>query len=603
MSSIQSTAAWKQLNGALHSAVDRDQEIELLPVLKAIWPGLTRPRGMKVYDRAGCDLIEQEVDDYIKTVIQCKGFYASEGLEKSQIDQILKSISAFERSSFTCKEFVLVHNRDGRNRDARKVIQNALDRLIAAGKAQKVIQWDRTQCLKAIESRLREMLSERLKEQAAGYLAELDSLFETGADYVSSLPVRSGRLLLKRNAPPRVVHEGPSDEDAVNLVERLGKAKPHQWSLLVGLFGAGKTSCALHAAKERPHEVVYVPAANLEPRQGEQGTNVLMSRITEALHIFDDYDEDEKATFQRLSGPVLRGILSADETGMTLIIDALDENRTLHSPEEITRFASVLAELRCRVVLTTREEHFRATFGNYEHLFEELSWKGGGLRDIALHELRPWTNSQITELVANALARKSSSQSLRSLHAAVEAGATEGWPPDLLAHPFFLQMIIDLVAEGAGPSRNKAELLYQWSWTKLKRDLRAARATCVPVTDRDVYIGAMEELMMRVASEMVDRSDGGYRLREAIGSGRILEIASELFSTRCTDLAAAISVTLLSPVTIKYRGAVPVRFTHRAFQEFFLAKSLARSGNEIGRYPITVRSLASEIAGCEGTMI
>ncbi|MBO6767327.1 MAG: hypothetical protein JJ901_03360 [Erythrobacter sp.] len=463
MSSIQSTAAWKQLNGTLHSAVDRDLEIELLPVLRSIWPGLCRPRGLKHYDNAGCDLIEQEKDDRLKAVIQCKGFFASEGLGTSQVKAILKSIDTFARSPLSCDDYVLIHNRDGRNRDARKTIDIALSALKASGKAKRVRQWDRMQCLKAIETRLRELLSERLSEQAAGFLAELDALFEIGGAYVSRLPVRSGRLLLKRGEAPSIVHQDPEGGKEVDLVARLGNAQPHQWSLLTGLFGSGKTSCALHAAKERPREIVYVAAANLEPRRGEQGTNVLMSRIAEALHVFDDYSEDERVLFQRLSGPVLRGMLSADETNTTLIIDALDENRTLHAPAEITRFASVLAELRCRVVLTTREEHFRATFGNYEHLFEELSSKGGGLRDIALHELRPWTTKQTAELVTNALRVKPDNKPLQQLSEALKEGQSAGWPKDLLAHPFFLQMIIELVADGTDPLANRAQLLDRWS--------------------------------------------------------------------------------------------------------------------------------------------
>lgn len=592
MSSIQSTAAWRQLNSAMHAATGRDFERLLLQVLRSIWPGLISPRGLTAYDSAGCDLIEQSVDERLTVAIQCKGFFATEGVGESQLEQILQSTRKFAESPLQCDVFVLVHNRDGRNREATAAINQALDALVSSGKAGSYRHWDRIQCLKAIEERLRAMLSERLSEQTAGFLAQMDALFEDGGEYVARLPVRSGRLLLRRGARPEVIYHQPASDEGINLADELGASRSHKWSLLVGLFGAGKTSCVLHAAKARPHEVVYVAAANLEPRRGEVGTNVLMSRIAEALHLFDDYDVDERTLFQKLAGPVLRGLLSDDNTPNILIIDALDENRSLHSAEDITRFASTLAELRCRVVLTTREEHFLATFGNYDHLFSELSYKGGGLNDIALHELRPWSMSQIRELVESALRHRPENRALSAFLGDLEAGETNGWPAELLAHPFFLRMIIELVAAGGSPTPSKADLLDRWSWLKLTRDLRSGRATCVPVTDRDDYISKMEALMIGVAGEMVESEDDSIRLTETISSSRVLEIASEVVGQACHDLAAAIAVTFLSPVTMKFRGDVPVRFTHRAFQEFYLAKALDAKGEDSSAYPETVRELA-----------
>ncbi len=595
MSSILSTTAWKQLNSRLHVAIDRDLEIALLPILRVIWPGLVRPRGMGPHDSAGCDLVEQSEDARLRAVIQCKGFYASEGLGTSQVRQILASIEAFKASPLVCDEYVLIHNRDGRNREATATIDAALLGLVETGKARLVRQWDRWQCLKAIENQLRQLISERLKLQTETLLTEMDSLFDVGGQYVTRLPVRSGRLLIKPNARPQVRNAAGLNVRIIDLVGELARAKPHKWTMLIGLFGAGKTSAALHAAKERPNEVVYVPAASLEPRRGELGTNVLMSKITEALHLFDDYEDDEKTVFQRLSGPVLRGMLSAEETEMTLIIDALDENRALAAPDEITRFASMLAELRCKVILTTREEHFRATFGNYEHMFKGLAWKGGGIRDIDLFELQNWGKAQIAELLENAVEQHPDNGHLARLLDAVLADETCGWPNELLAHPFFLQMIIDLVAEGANPIVHRAELLERWSWAKLIRDLQSARKTCVPVTDRDAYIDDMQELMTRISAEMVEHVGDEVRLLETINSDRVLEIASDLFGVRCTDLGSVVSVALLNPVAIKYRGSIPVRFTHRAFQEFYLARSISRVEPSGSAYPESVRKMAEEL--------
>ncbi|MBO6767326.1 MAG: hypothetical protein JJ901_03355 [Erythrobacter sp.] len=107
--------------------------------------------------------------------------------------------------------------------------------------------------------------------------------------------------------------------------------------------------------------------------------------------------------------------------------------------------------------------------------------------------------------------------------------------------------------------------------------------------------------MSEIASEMVEQSGETFQLTETMSSTRILEIASGVFETPCTDIAATLAVTLLSPVSLKYRGAVPVRFTHRAFQEFYLAKSIVAEHADPSCYPSAVQSLANELAAAEAS--
>lgn len=593
MSSTQSTTAWKQLAGEILAVKGHDLETLLLPVLRSIWPGLVRPRSLGSYDAAGCDLIAQTDDDQLEVVIQAKGFFASEGLSDSHVSQILASIEKFANSELKTDHYVLVHSRDGRNRDAARTIDAALETLKVRNKAKTVAQWDRIQCLSAIEKRLREMIDERLSEQTVRFLAEFDALFESGSEYVDVIPLQVGELKLNRGQSADIKRDQTAKP--TRLAQMLGKAKSHQWTLLTGLFGSGKTSAALHAAREWPNGVIYVPAANVEPRRGEFGTNVLMSRIIEALHLFDDYDVDERAQYQRLGGPVLRAMLSSENSERTLIIDALDENRALATPDEITRFASMLTELRCKIVLTTREEHFRATFGNIDHLFKELSQRGGGVRNMKLLEVLPWTRKEVGALVVKIQRQKPDNPGLKHLYDVIASDQPTGWPEELLTHPFFLRMILDLVASGANPADTRVAILNQWSFAKLARDLRSARNTICPVTDRDAYIDDMEALMERAAGEMIELQNSEIRLLETLDSDRLLELASDIFRIRCRDLSAAIAVTFFNPVTQKFRGSVPLRFTHRAFQEYYLARHIVKQQLEIDPYPAIVQMLASEL--------
>lgn len=593
MTTTQGTKTWKRLGGELLAAVDREFERAVLTPARAFWPALVHPRGLAAYDRAGADLVAFKDEGGIEAVLQCKGFFKAEGLQNDQFAAFDKSIKSFARSELTTDVYAVVHNQDGRNCEVARRIDSALEALVRTGKAKRVIQWDRIAFLQALEARLRETIGARIGEETAVMLGWLEEQFAYGRTYVPEVPVSRGKLTLRRGQPPLIE---PSDRphQRTDIADALTRASG-RWTLLTGLFGTGKTSAALHAARLSPQRILYVHAGNIEPRYGEGGTNTLMARILEALSVYGDFDADERGLFERLSGPLLRQLLQGGETDALLILDALDENRTLGSPDSIMRFASALAELRCPIIMTTREEHFRATFGNFDHLFDELSTKGGNTRDVSLLELQPWTDREVLAFTKASAAEAPDNRHLAALNEAVAAGGDGGWGVEFLRHPLFLRMIVDLAAEGADPSRTRSGLIASWVWAKLTRDLKSGRATPVPVEDRNLFLENMERVMTAAAAAMVEDDEDGIRLRDTIGSNQFVTLSEAVFATRSLDVGRAISISLLVPVAVRHRGEVPLRFTHRAFQEFFLARHLVESGIPPDRFPGEVRQFHAEM--------
>lgn len=593
MSGTQGTKSWKRLSGELQAAQDRDFERAILIPARAIWPNLVQPEAKAKYDQAGVDLVAFEDGGGIEVAIQCKGFFKAEGVQDDQFVQFKKSIDSFSRSDLTADTYVVVHNQDGRNVGVAARIDIELAHLVKEGKARKVIQWDRESFLKALEQSLRNTVLERVGEQSAAMLANLEAQFVFGRSYVPDVPVAQGQLTLRRASPP-LIQLTSNDGQRANIAEVLRQAKG-RWTLLTGLFGSGKTTAALHAARLSPKQILYVHAARIEPKFGEGGTNSVMRRILGALDVFGDFPGDERGLFERLAGPMLRQLLQATDTQSLLIIDALDESRTLVSPEAIERFVSALSELSCPLILTTRQEHFRATFGNFDHLFDELSTKGGNMRDVTLLELEPWGHRETLKLVQGALDEAPNNAGLMRLRDDLCSGSNSGWDEEFLHHPLFLRMILDLVGEAAQPLGSSCEIIDAWIWAKLVRDLKASRQLAYEVTDRNRFIEQMEAVMTAAAGAMIVRDAEGPRLLDTIPSNSVIGLVEQTLGVKGLGLGPAIAVSLLIPTTVRHRGDVPVRFTHRAFQEYFLARYLLETGEPPELFPTAVQDFWREM--------
>jgi hypothetical protein len=406
-------------------------------------------------------------------------------------------------------------------------------------------------------------------------------------------------LVLPRGEVPRV--ELVAASQLRKPVWLIGEPADTRWTLLIGLYGTGKSTAALHAARERKRIVIYARCADLSAREGSIGTNVLMEAIIRSLGLFEDFEEEGRQRLLRLSSTILRAVLAGNDADALLILDGLDENRQYATAKGIITLSSVLAELRCQILLTTREEHFNATFANFDTLFEEHSTKGGASRVARIYRLEPWRDDQVADFLEKACAHDAeASPVLRQLRGRLAKGEIGDRELALLRHPLFLQMITALAVNGEESGTTGAEVLGRWTTLKMKRDLEVDRPLPDEVWNIGDYVAAMHKALGVVAAAMVEQRDGDILLKETVSEATVLEAMRHSFPNQRQTLLTATSASLLLPTGPRTGSASELVFSHRLFQEYYLARHLAESEAPWENYPYEIVKLCRELVQARG---
>jgi hypothetical protein len=354
---------WETMRGELAVADGREFERKALPLLKLLHSGMIQPTEVKTHDRAGIDFLVWAENRNFPWVVQCKGFKEND-IGPSQLKQILASIRKFANSPYSCGRYVLLHNRTGENREAARIINEALANLVQCGKANTAHLWDRQKFVDEVRRRIGDLIIERMQSDAIRMLHQFEALFRFGTVYVPTVPVTEKRVIIRRGERMQL-EEADRRSSETPISERIIAPVKFRWTLLTGSFGAGKTTTVLHAAKTAGHKIVYVKAEAMTERGPGIGTNALLGRAADAMRLFDDYDDPTRVTAERLVGQTLAAILRRRNTGFVLVIDGLDENRLYGRPAGLIQLTNELAELTCPIILTTRKEHFDSVRSNF----------------------------------------------------------------------------------------------------------------------------------------------------------------------------------------------------------------------------------------------
>jgi len=601
------SAPWKHLKNKLRDSEERFFEREVERLLLPRFPTLVQTPSKQRLDRAGIDLVARNDAGEIEVAVQCKGFAVSvPGVD--QIRQARESLAAFATSDEKVKLYIFVHNRDGRAHELAETVQALLNDLVRTGKCDAVEFYDLDTFMHNCREVMRAYLSASLRRAANRKLRELREIFEVVGDPLMEVPVKEDRLYIGLTDPPRFEEIAPTR--ARNVGALISTRSDAKFTLLIGNFGSGKTTAGLLAAsadEESDPTIVFAEAAYFPVDRLGSGLSPLLEEALRASGVFSEIAREDHGLF-RLAAPLLREELGnrGEKLGTThkyaFILDGLDENRFYVTPEGVATLTNSMADLHCPIVLTTRREHFIATFESMKVGTLVFGKKHGWKKPIGVFSLEPWRREDVQRFVtgsANILrldGRTTDSERLLDFLRLLEKGEERNFYGELAAHPLFLRLILDDIVANGIRNVGRATLLLEWALYKILRDLKRKTQNRAQdwQFDRD-FTGRIMMVMEDVAFQMTDVVDDRRVLTEFLSQGMLEQIAKRYFPGDSDVLITVLLNSLLVPRHFFENAKFTVHFIYRIFHEFFVACYAVRSGVSLDIGDTHVAEFMSEL--------
>jgi len=563
------------LSGELATSEDRDFERRSLPLIRAIWPEAIAPPSRRSFDQSGVDhLVWSDVQPF-PLVIQCKGFRSNEHeIGSSQIKQCLDSVQSFKKSGLKARIYVLIHNRDGRNKNFRSAIQNELEKLVFSGQVDQALLWDRQTFLK--------QAFDKTLERAISLLGQLrsDALYYTEIKICEPLeivPLSLSELVINQY---RLERQFSCNQKLGDPSKEILEFDESTLVLLIAEAGYGKTTTALRSFASGKRKIFYVPASKIS--RSVIGAKDLLFECIDLEEMIVDVEDADRVTQRRLLRPVIEYLLKDSEQPLVLILDGLDESIYFSRPGGLQALFNHLRDVKIPVVLLARSEFWKSRLEDFSTSFGLLSQKGDRRRTrIKLIELTPWSAEQIAQLAErfqNTLTVPEQKMRISHFINVVKSGEYKKFYGDIPRSPLFLRFILETVVEQDVRRIGRARLYYDWAYLKISRDISRPRQfggqgrppILFEFESADVTLRLSFRAMMLAAATMTTLQNGTIELLSSCKLTDVLLRDPELKQVH--DPTGLFLNSLLSPLPMQMvHQDIIIRFAHRTYQEFFLA--------------------------------
>lgn len=571
---------------------DRTFERAVLPLLRASWPDTVGVPARRTFDRAGIDHLVWSDSRPFPLVVQCKGFQVHEQeLGREQVRQCLASIQSFARSGLTTKVYLLVHNRPGKSAEFRQPIQQALSELMNSGCAEKAELWDLSRILTEAFNSVLKRVQVGIRQwnlSVANIHARMEPELCTPLDVV---PLQTSELLVDQH---RLLSSSKPTRSLADPSTQILAAHV-RLCVVIGEAGFGKTTAALRSFGVGNRQVLYVPGASISDRT--VSTKDLLEQCVSLDTLLRDVQDSDQPTLSRIARPVIAHILKDPETPMILMIDGVDESVYLCRRGGIQSLLNLLREVRVPIVLLARSELWHERQGDFTASFGAIARHGIPRRQrIRLIELLPWSDDEIRTLASRyrtTIADPEQRARVDVFIRAIQSGDYTRFYGDIPRRPLFLRFILETVAERDVHEVGRAALFQEWAELKIRRDVTRPMNWGVvgrpPVTSHGESIDMVVYLafcaMATAAYRMTQVHNGSLELTPSCSLDEVL--SAERGFSGITDSTGLFLNSLLVPLPRASVGErLRLRFAHRAYQEFFLARHLTEHPDLIGRLQI-----------------
>lgn len=546
-----------------------------LPLLRVIWPqahdALTTAVDGGHLSTAG--------DSQNRLVVLFLGFGQDE-ISAAEAQTTTEAVERFRLTELKAHSYLVVHNRDGRSAEFRETVQAKLADLVHCGRVKHAELWDRQRLLQeAFHAMLRLTLT-RVRQKNLS-VASLEALYEHPSFALGVVPLKSSTLVIDQYQLKATSAHRPRLADAGAVILDRGDTN---LAVLIGEFGSGKTTAVGRTLARETLQPIYVPGAAISDQV--HSTKDLLEQCIDREELFAGFQDEDRNVLERLARPVVEYAFKDAELPVVLILDGLDESAFLTHRGGFQHLFNSLREVRIPVVVTMRSEFWIRGERDFAAVFGETATQGPKrYRRLRLIELLPWTVDQILTLIRrhrDVTTRRSSRTRLDALAMLVETGRFHTLYGDLPQRPLFLRLIVESVMDQGLPGErvSRARLLHDWAELKILRDvnepIHAGGTGRMPILSdfesSETTVELAWEAMMAAAGAMVVEYEGELELTADC------ELETALLSSprlaALTEPQGLFLNSLLLPVPQPRGTPLRIRFAHRTFQEFFLARYL-----------------------------
>jgi hypothetical protein len=556
-----------------------------LSLIRLIWPeAVESPSGWS-FDRGGADHLVWTDGDTIPLVVQCKGFRIPESeLGQNEINQCLKSIASLRKLGRRVDRYVIIHNREGRTTHFRDAIGEALRELVDNGIAESAEIWNRQRLLhEAFEATERRALA-HFKRSEPIIDSELGFQPIDRARLQETVPLEVSMLSADQHALREVRSKAQSVDDPLQVIREPGP----NLNLLLGEFGFGKTTALRRLGQVDSRSILYCAGARID--QTVIGAKDLMARFSDVDAIFADLEEADRVIPSRMLRGVWEYLLKDSDLPVVLVLDGLDESLVLTRRGGVQQLFNMLRTIEVPVIVAMRSEFWNSKQVEFESALGTPSTSG--LRkyvQIRVVELLPWSVDQIVGYVKRAFESEEDADRrgrLSALEASLATGEFDRIYEDIPRRPLFLEMIVQSVADKGLPIQRvrRAALFSEWARAKILRDIiepvRRGGAGRILLQNRDETAEAIVEVswtaMIQIADQLWKMEEDQMVLIADADWSHLRNVCEALRDIR-EPLALVLHSLLVFTGPRTGLDAPRIGFSHRSYQEFFVATALLRS--------------------------
>lgn len=307
------------------------------------------------------------------------------------------------------------------------------------------------------------------------------------------------------------------------------------------------------------------------------------------LPIMLDVPEEDYTVLRPVFHIAICDILRLDATiPCVFVLDALDESLALARSGGMQRLFRQLAQLVVPTVLTMRTEFWRDRLSDFGTLYGNIISVPGRcpkLKRVVLYELLNWDNKQIILLAKryrDSLQDTEQRTNISELISVFSSGNYESLYGDIPRRPLFLRFILETVATHGPHTATRVSLFNEWTIAKIRRDIEAPTkfgGMRIPISSEnagsDEIVSVAYKAMEIAACEMVQVCGKCVELKPTCELGAVVRRLGECGVH--VEASGIILNTLLLPVSSRLPGQdLTVRFAHRTFQEYFLARCIVK---------------------------